>query len=1242
MRVGDLIAERFELEHLAGTGGMGAVYRARDRRSGERVAVKSLSDPGGRHTERFLREAEVLATLHHPNVVRYLSHGRSTQGELYMAMEWVEGESLSARIGSAGLGVAEAIEVVIQLASALAFAHARGVIHRDIKPSNVFMVQGTLIPKLLDFGIARLQEAARLTSNGMMLGTPGYMAPEQARGAANVSARADVFSLGCLLFKCIAARPPFVGEDVRAVMAQVLFEPAPRLATLRPGVPPAVDALVSRMLAKEPSQRPADGAEVLAELRALASDVPGLRAAADAVEECIGDAELQFICAVLAREATVPTFPSLPVPRLDASPHEDPGGRTSSAFEIPITGGDREVSPEIGTVVDSLALAPTDIAEALRGLDAEVDQLADGSLLCALSEPAEPVALALRAARCAQVMLARRPELRIVITTGRALRSEHPGVGPALDRAAALLRRTVALPAGICLDATTAALLEERFQLEDGSAPRLMGEREPMLERAAPPLGRDRELARWMDFVARTRAAGHPAWGLMIGAQGIGLTALLRGLRAQLQVLLHAPEVLAATADPSERHTPLAFLRRLLPGVPLVPDDVSLLQARLHARAHASGLVLLIDDLDHVDDASLVALIAALPSSAPVGVAVICGARPRVLDRIERLGLGGELRELGPLSTEVMGQVAPGPVHSESVSLARGNPGLLRLLVKGPANPRLLPEPVIARTAARLEEIPPEARRVLRAVAIWGGHASRSDLAVLLAGGTADPGTDAQLDLLVRGSWIERGGQEGLWGEPSFRIPDPLVAAAAVAQFPELDRARAHRLIAARLEQRAEPDAGEVARHWEAAGQVGRAAAQYLRGAVAAQGAEHLAQAAEFARRGLRVAREAALRGPLLEVAAEAELWQGTPEAAAEAVRALESLALPLSPVQVRALRLRALAAVLRRDVAAAHVLATDLLAALPWTDPGAAYSAGLVAELLASSGDVQRALTLAKPLPARADDALEPLAAAGRHHLDAAHRVRSGQGLEAVLAHRAAEDALALAGEPRLAVLARLGAALAALEGLLFVRAEQELGAIRAEATARNLIALLPGILVAHARALHALGQVEATSEALAQAMALCTARSDAVGLALALRLRAESRGSAGALDGALDDALRAVPALAAFPVERLRTQAVIAGLHARRGELSAAVAIARALGAALDAPGGDGRPELVGARRVVAEVLLQAGLRDAGRQQLQLARAHLAQRLAGLDAEWGAAFRAAPDVVRLLELAETWLGPA
>jgi hypothetical protein len=121
-----------------------------------------------------------------------------------------------------------------------------------------------------------------------------------------------------------------------------------------------------------------------------------------------------------------------------------------------------------------------------------------------------------------------------------------------------------------------------------------------------------------------------------------------------------------------------------------------------------------------------------------------------------------------------------------------------------------------------------------------------------------------------------------------------------------------------------------------------------------------------------------------------------------------------------------------------------------------------------------------------------------------------------------------------------------------------------------------------------------------------------------------------------------RSAPCLAAFPVERLRTQAVIAGLHARRGELSAAVAIARALGAALDAPGGDGRPELVGARRVVAEVLLQAGLRDAGRQQLQLARAHLAQRLAGLDAEWGAAFRAAPDVVRLLELAETWLGPA
>jgi serine/threonine protein kinase/tetratricopeptide (TPR) repeat protein len=273
MKPGELIAERFEVEKLAGSGGMGAVYRAIDRTNNETVALKALHDPGGTHVERFLREAKVLAELHHPNIVRYIDHGRNKNGELYMAMEWVAGESLSQRIARQPLSVREGVMVVSQVAKALASAHGQGIVHRDIKPSNLFVLFDSLTIKVLDFGIARLSQAARLTGNGMMLGTPGYMAPEQARGAASVDARADVFSLGCVLFKCLTGRPPFMSEDVRTVLAQVLFDPAPPVSSLRPEVTPALDALVARMLSKKPADRPADGAAVAAELEAL---LPGL------------------------------------------------------------------------------------------------------------------------------------------------------------------------------------------------------------------------------------------------------------------------------------------------------------------------------------------------------------------------------------------------------------------------------------------------------------------------------------------------------------------------------------------------------------------------------------------------------------------------------------------------------------------------------------------------------------------------------------------------------------------------------------------------------------------------------------------------------------------------------------------------------------------------------------------------------------------------------------------------------
>ena len=202
MRPGDIVGDRFELELSAGSGGMGEVFRARDRTTDATVAVKFLLDESAREVARFAREAQVLAELHHPRIVQYVAHDVTPTGEPYLVMEWLEGEHLLSRLLRGRLTVAESVALVTHVADALAAAHARGVVHRDLKPTNLFL-EGHKIDrvKLLDFGIAHLRDVTRMTQTGMLVGTPGYMAPEQARSGQAIDARADVFALGCVLFE---------------------------------------------------------------------------------------------------------------------------------------------------------------------------------------------------------------------------------------------------------------------------------------------------------------------------------------------------------------------------------------------------------------------------------------------------------------------------------------------------------------------------------------------------------------------------------------------------------------------------------------------------------------------------------------------------------------------------------------------------------------------------------------------------------------------------------------------------------------------------------------------------------------------------------------------------------------------------------------------------------------------------------------------------------------------------------
>lgn len=266
VREGDVLDERFELGRAVAGGGMGVVFRAQDRQTSALVAVKTLRGVEG--AERFRREVEVLSALHHPGIVAYLGHGQSGD-ELYLVMEWLEGEDLGARLAGAEVSVEEAVGVALQIASALSAAHAQGIVHRDIKPSNVFLVDWRLDRvKLLDYGIARQSGTSTLTELGTVVGTPAYMAPEQARGERAIDARADVYSLGALLFHCLTGRPPFEAEGREALLGAVLQRPAPRVGELAT-VPRALDDLVARMLEKDPRRRPPDGRAAWAELSAL-------------------------------------------------------------------------------------------------------------------------------------------------------------------------------------------------------------------------------------------------------------------------------------------------------------------------------------------------------------------------------------------------------------------------------------------------------------------------------------------------------------------------------------------------------------------------------------------------------------------------------------------------------------------------------------------------------------------------------------------------------------------------------------------------------------------------------------------------------------------------------------------------------------------------------------------------------------------------------------------------------------
>ncbi|HXI19576.1 MAG TPA: serine/threonine-protein kinase, partial [Gemmatimonadales bacterium] len=257
-RLDAALGDQYSITREVGSGGMATVYPARDLKHDRQVALKVLRPElaaalGG---DRFPREIRIVAKFQHPHILSLYDSGE-TQGFLYYVMPFVEGESLADRLArDRQLPIPDAVRILREVADALAYAHARGVVHRDIKPGNVLLSGRHAV--VTDFGVAKAVEAAggdKATTVGMAVGTPLYMSPEQAMAQGNIDARADIYALGAMAYEMLTGSPPFTGPSPQMVLAAHVTQTPEPVTARRPACPPALAELIMRSLAKRPADR---------------------------------------------------------------------------------------------------------------------------------------------------------------------------------------------------------------------------------------------------------------------------------------------------------------------------------------------------------------------------------------------------------------------------------------------------------------------------------------------------------------------------------------------------------------------------------------------------------------------------------------------------------------------------------------------------------------------------------------------------------------------------------------------------------------------------------------------------------------------------------------------------------------------------------------------------------------------------------------------------------------------------
>ena len=943
MDPGHVVAERFEIEREIGSGGMGRVYQARDRETGDLVALKVLrpgSAPNAGNPQRFAREAAALAEVAHPATVRYVGHGALDDGGLWLAMTWVEGETLAKRLArTERLTVGDAIAVVRRVASALGAAHEKKIVHRDVKPSNVVLEGGD--PRravLIDFGLARLGGASDLTRTGVAVGTPQYLSPEQARGSRRVDARADVYALGVLLFRCVTGRLPFRADDVLALFAKVLLEPAPRLSDYAT-VPRELDALCARLLSKSPEDRPKAGSAVATELDAI----PALD------------------------EQALPIV-SAP-PKLTAAEQ-----RVLSVILTPPREGSAPVIDEDAETVVEPAAREGSLAEIARAFGGSLEVLATGAVVVTLAGAGGAIERAGRAARCALRMRAALPGVRVVLATGRGVVSDRALVGDVIERSA----RLVATPAceGVRVDELTASLLDRGsgsgfevggddaglFVLRErpaDPAPRLLGV-------ATPCVGRERDLQYLFGAWSQCCEDGAARAVVVIGEAGMGKSRVRDELLRRVEESGGPGEVWFAQGDPMRvespfgmlgdavrgasgvredepaavrrrklrarvaRHVPAADVARVteflgeISGA-AVPGDAS---ALLEAARRTSGLfgdqvrraledfasaecaqgpvLLVLEDLHWADPATVVAVDQLLRNLAQRPLLVLAFARPTVHDAYPRLWAGRacDVLRLGELSRKASERLvravlpdAADAIVERAIDLAQGNAFYLEELVRAMAEGQTsLPDGVLATVQTRLDALDPEARRILRAASVFGQTFWEGAVASLLPADESSDGLRAWLDFLCDREVIGRVAESRFGAERELALRHAIVREAAYAMLTDDDRALGHALAADWLEARGERPA-VLAEHRERAGDRSGAALQFERAARHALDASDMKTVLAMADRAIACGAGGEARGRLDLMRAEVLWWRGDLEDAERAAKAAMAALPEASPL---------------------------------------------------------------------------------------------------------------------------------------------------------------------------------------------------------------------------------------------------------------------------------------------------------------------------------------------------------